>query len=58
MRCLAAVESELLAGYLRRQGTPVRVLLTPLVTHAELDRETPPEDVLGLLAFWGAVLAR
>ena len=33
-----AIESTLLGRDLRARGVPVHVLLTPLITHAEVDR--------------------
>jgi dienelactone hydrolase len=51
-----AVESRLLAGHLAAAGVRVRLLVTPLITHAELDRETAPADVWRLIRFWSAVL--
>jgi dipeptidyl aminopeptidase/acylaminoacyl peptidase len=55
---IPAVESRLLAEALRARGTPVRLLLTPLITHAEVDREPRFAEVRDLLAFWGDILAR
>jgi hypothetical protein len=55
---IPAVESTLLSAYLRANGTPVRVLLSPLIIHAELDEAPALPDIWNLLAFWGQVLAR
>jgi len=49
---IPAVESELLAAALRRQGTRVTQLATPLITHAELDRRPGPAEVWRLVRFW------
>jgi dienelactone hydrolase len=54
---IPAVESGLLAESLKARGTDVTLLLSPLITHAELDRETDRRDVWNLLRFWGSVLA-
>jgi hypothetical protein len=41
------------ADYLRRSGNSrVRVLLTPLVSHADLDAHAPIRDVWDLVVFW------
>jgi dienelactone hydrolase len=55
---IPAIESELLGRALAARGTPVRLLVTPLITHAEVDRRTTARDVWDLLEFWGDVLAR
>jgi pimeloyl-ACP methyl ester carboxylesterase len=55
---IPAIESRRLADSLRRRGADVTLLATPLITHAELDRDTNPRDVWNLLSFWGAVLAQ
>jgi dienelactone hydrolase len=55
---IPAVESRLLADALRRQGTPVTLLTTALITHAEVDRPPRPGEVWDLLTFWGSVLSR
>ncbi|WP_395834821.1 hypothetical protein [Archangium violaceum] len=52
---IPAIESVLLARWLEPQ-TRVRLLLTPLITHAEFDRKKRPEDVWRLVAFWSALL--
>ena len=55
---IPAVESVLLAEYLRSKRTPVRLLLTPLITHAEVDRAAAAADVWNLVRFWADVLGR
>lgn len=55
---IPAIESELLGRALAVRGTPVRLLVTPLITHAEVNRRTSARDVWDLLGFWGDVLSR
>jgi hypothetical protein len=50
-----AVESLLLADYLRGK-TPVRCLLSPLISHAEVDRTAKAGDIWQLVSFWAALL--
>jgi dienelactone hydrolase len=50
------IESELLARYLRPHAR-VRHLITPLVTHAEVDRGAAAADVWRLVRFWTALLS-
>ncbi|WP_395853474.1 hypothetical protein [Cystobacter fuscus] len=52
---IPAVESERLARVLEPR-TRVRLLLTPLITHAEMDRTASPPDVWRLADFWAALL--
>jgi dienelactone hydrolase len=51
-----AVESTLLASTLRGEGRTVRVLLSPLITHAEVDRHSTAVALWRLVDFWNAVL--
>jgi dipeptidyl aminopeptidase/acylaminoacyl peptidase len=51
-----AIESTLLAHWLRERGRSARVLLTPLVTHAEVDKHSTAMDIVRLIDFWTAVL--
>lgn len=53
-----AIESQLLGDRLRREGVDVRVQVTPLITHAEVDRPPTVPEVWKLVRFWGAMLAR
>jgi len=53
---IPAVESRRLATYLAR-STATHVLITPLVTHAEVDRETGAMDAFRLVRFWEQVLS-
>jgi dienelactone hydrolase len=52
-----AIESTLLAREFRAKGIDVRLLETPLITHAEVDRRSTPMDVWRLVRFWTALLA-
>jgi dienelactone hydrolase len=51
-----AIESTLLAQALEKQRHEVHVLLTPLITHAELDRKASSREVLQLIDFWARLL--
>jgi dienelactone hydrolase len=51
-----AIESTLLAGTLRGRGVAVHVLLTPLITHAEVDRTSTAAAVWRLIHFWADLL--
>jgi dienelactone hydrolase len=53
---IPAAESELLAASLARRGTPVHLLVTPLVTHAEVDRERTSRHIADLVVFWMRIL--
>jgi dienelactone hydrolase len=50
-------ESERLADRLRGH-VPVRLLITPLISHADADQPAGAIDVLQLAHFWGDLLAR
>ena len=52
---IPAVESERLAAYLRPH-TDVKLLLTPLITHAEVDRPPNFGEIWKLVSFWTAML--
>jgi pimeloyl-ACP methyl ester carboxylesterase len=52
---IPAVESQRLAEYLAPH-TRVRLLLTPLITHAEVDRPSDLPAIWKLVSFWRAVL--
>jgi dienelactone hydrolase len=52
---IPAEESVLLGDYLRSR-TEVHVLLTPLITHAEVDRPRDVRDVWRLISFWAQIL--
>jgi dienelactone hydrolase len=51
-----AMESSYLADKLRGQ-VPVHLLITPLITHAEVDRGAGPTDVWRLVRFWYGVFS-
>ena len=51
-----AIESTLLGDWLRERHVPVHVLLTPLITHAEVDRAWTAGSVWRLIDFWAGVL--
>ena len=51
-----AIESTLLARDLAARGVPVHVLLTPLITHAEVDRASTMAAVWRLIHFWSKML--
>ena len=55
---IPAAESVVLAEYLRQQGVDVHVLLSPIITHAELDRSAALSESWKLVAFWADVLRR
>ncbi len=52
---IPAMESSLLAEALRPH-TQVHHLATPLITHAEMDKQTGPADVWRLVDFWADLL--
>jgi dienelactone hydrolase len=49
-------ESAVLAEHLRARGVDVHVLLSGLITHAELDRAAAASDAWKLVRFWAGVL--
>lgn len=51
-----AIESTLLARELRAKAVDVHLLETPLITHAEVDRQSTPMDVWRLVRFWTELL--
>jgi dienelactone hydrolase len=51
-----AIESTLLARDLSARGVSVHVLLTPLITHAEVDRTSSASAVWRLIHFWSQML--
>jgi len=53
---IPAIESTLAARSLEARGVRVRTLITPLVSHAEIQRAPSAGDVWRLVAFWAAVL--
>jgi alpha-beta hydrolase superfamily lysophospholipase len=55
---IPAAESAVLGASLRERGAHVRVLLSGIITHAELDRSADLADTLKLIAFWADLLQR
>jgi len=53
---IPAVESRLLAERLRSRGVTVHQLATPLITHAEVDKEAGLPDIWRLVSFWRDLL--
>jgi dienelactone hydrolase len=53
---IPAAESILLARDFRAEGVPVHLLVTPLITHAEVDRASQVTDMWRLVRFWGSFL--
>jgi dienelactone hydrolase len=51
-----AIESTLLARDLEARGVRVHVLLTPLITHAEVDRTSTRTAIWRLIDFWATLL--
>jgi dienelactone hydrolase len=54
---IPAVESTLLGADLRRRGVETHVLLTPLITHAEVDRPPRMAEIWNLVRFWEKVFS-
>jgi dienelactone hydrolase len=55
---IPAAESAILGDYLRSKGVDVHVLLSGLITHAEVDRAAALGDTWKLVNFWAGVLRR
>jgi predicted esterase len=53
---IPAVESALLAESLRARGADVHLLLSGLITHAEVNKDVPVSEALKLISFWASVL--
>jgi dienelactone hydrolase len=53
---IPAVESVLLARELRERNVRVHHLITPLITHAEVDRPPTLAEIWSLVRFWGNLL--
>jgi acetyl esterase/lipase len=49
-------ESVVLGDYLRQKGADVHVLLSGLITHAEVDRSAATSEAVKLINFWAGVL--
>jgi acetyl esterase/lipase len=55
---IPAAESVLLGDYLRSKGVDVHLLLSDLITHAEIDRTAAAAQTWKLVSFWANVLKR
>ena len=55
---IPAAESVLLGDYLRQKGVDVHLLLSDLITHAEINRAAAAADTWKLVSFWADVLGR
>ena len=53
---IPAVESALLAKYLRDEGADVHLLLSGLITHADVSKNVPVSETWKLVSFWASVL--
>ena len=53
---IPAAESAVLDDYLRGKGADVHLLLSNLITHAEVNRSATASDTWKLVAFWASVL--
>ncbi|HKE82706.1 MAG TPA: hypothetical protein VKB50_03090 [Vicinamibacterales bacterium] len=53
---IPAAESALLNDYLKSKGTPVHLLLSNLITHAEVNKSAGAADAWKLISFWANVL--
>lgn len=53
---IPAAESVVLADYLRGKGVEVHLLLSQIITHAELDRTAAIAESWKLVSFWAKVL--
>lgn len=54
---IPTAESAVLGDYLRSTGADVHVLISQIITHAELDRSAAAMEVWQLIAFWTHVLS-
>ncbi|OFW02148.1 MAG: hypothetical protein A3I61_03700 [Acidobacteria bacterium RIFCSPLOWO2_02_FULL_68_18] len=55
---IPTAESAVLADYLRAKGVGVHLLISRIITHAELDRSAAAAEIWRLIAFWAEVLRR
>lgn len=55
---IPTAESVVLANYLREKGADVHVLISQIITHAELDRSAAAAESWKLISFWADVLQR
>jgi dienelactone hydrolase len=55
---IPAVESVILADYLRKKGVEVHLLLSHLITHAEVDQSAAASETWKLISFWADILSK
>jgi acetyl esterase/lipase len=55
---IPAAESVVLAERLRERGADVRLLLSRIITHAELDRSAATVESWKMVSFWADILRR
>ena len=55
---IPTAESVVLGNYLRKKGSDVHVLVSSIITHAELDRSAAVGESWKLISFWADVLER
>ena len=55
---IPTAESVLLADYLTKKGADVHLLISELITHAEIDRAAAASETMKLVSFWAGVLKR
>lgn len=55
---IPTAESVVLGNYLRAKGAEVHVLISQIITHAELDRSAALAEMWRLISFWAEVLRR
>lgn len=55
---IPTAESAVLADYLRSKGVDVHLLISHIITHAELDKASTSAEVWKMIAFWADVLKR
>jgi hypothetical protein len=55
---IPAAESVVLAERLRERGADVRLLLSRIITHAELDRSAATAESWEMVSFWADILKR
>jgi dienelactone hydrolase len=55
---IPTAESVLLADHLRKHGADVHLLISELITHAEVDRAAAATDTVKLVSFWASVLKK
>ena len=53
---IPTAESVLLADYLRSKGVEVHLLLSGLITHAEVDQSAAASETWKLVSFWASIL--